>query len=75
MKTRGKYNKTVELDYRFVEDSENDEALVDAFDLMFKKIIQDRKRLLEYFKSEDFTRLRTKLLKRRSVLSDYLLVH
>lgn len=75
MKTRRKYNKTIELDYRFVEDSENDRALADVFDLMFKKIIRDKKQLLSYFKSDNFIKLRVKLLKRRSILSDYLSVH
>jgi len=75
MKRKGNYNKTIDLDYRFIEDELDDKILAEAFDLIFKKIIQDRKRLLGYFRSEDFIKLQAKLLKRRSILLDYLAIH
>ncbi len=75
MKRRGKYNKNIELDYRFIASDENNNALEEAFDLIFSKLIQDQKKLRRYLKSEEFMRLKERMRKKRSILFDYLSAH
>lgn len=45
-KPRGRYKKHIELEYKYVNSPEGEQALAEVFDDIFKRIIQKRREKL-----------------------------
>lgn len=70
-----KYNKSINLEYKYEDTPESEAALEKVFDKLFSDLIQERKKLVAYFSSEGFKKEYKQLLKKKSVLADYLSIH
>lgn len=72
---RGEYKKHIDIDYRYEPSIESEKVLEGVFDSIFSKLIQGQKELRRYFKSDDFKKIKRQLIKRKSILVDYLFIH
>lgn len=70
-----KYNKSINLEYHYENLPDSEQALGKVFDKLFSDLIQDRKKLISYFNSDDFKKEYKYLCKKKSVLADYLSIH
>lgn len=73
--TKRKYNKSIKLDYQYVNTPESEKMLEEVFSRIFSHIIQEQKQLRAYFKSEKFKSDYGYLLKKKSNLADFLSIH
>jgi len=72
MKSKKKYNKSITLDYQYVDSPESEQVLGEVYSKLFSKIIQDQKKLREYFSSDLYKKEYEHLSKRKSSLVDFL---
>lgn len=70
-----KYNKDIEIDYRYENSKESQEALDKTYELLFSELIADAKKLKRFYASDEFKKLKTRLKKERSILYDYISFH
>lgn len=72
---RKKYKKNIELEYKYVDTPDTEQILEAVYDKLFAQIIQEQKKLRAYFKSEQFRKDYKYLLKKKSILADFLSIH
>ena len=67
-----KYKKDITLEYKYEDSPESEKALEELFDKLFSKIIQGRKKMNAYYKSDLYKKDYEYLSKRKSILTDFL---
>ncbi len=67
-----KYRKDITLDYKYTESSESEQIVEEVFSRLFSKIIQDQKKLREYFSSDLYKKEHEYLSKKKSSLVEFL---
>lgn len=67
-----KYNKSIKLEYQYEKTPHSEQVLEEVFSMIFSKIIQDRKKLHEYFSSDLYKKEYEYLRKKKSSLVDFL---
>lgn len=72
IKKKRKYNKPINLEYKYENTLESEQVLEKVFDRIFSDIIQDRKKLIAYYNSDDYKKEYEYLVSKKSILVDFL---
>lgn len=70
--SKKKYNKSINLEYQYVDTPESEQILEKVFDKLFSDLIRDRKKLIAYYSSDDYKREYEYLVSKNSILVDFL---